>query len=81
MVWDLSVIGVQTAVGFLVDPRSTGGTNGINAQRGTGFDNLVVNANVQTTATTTPEPSLGLFSLLGFLGLGLFKKTKKKTTN
>lgn len=63
--WDLSAIGTQTSVAFLLDPVSTGSTNGNVSQRGVAVGNLEVNAVV-----VVPEVgsaflgSLGLFSLL-----------------
>ena len=50
--WDLSSLGNQTApVDFILDPVSTGSTNGSDAQRGVGFDNLVVTAGSVTPGT------------------------------
>jgi hypothetical protein len=74
--WSLDTIGVQTGtVDFLIDPVSTGGTNGAVSQRSTGFDNLLINATVTTSNTQVPEPS----SILALFGLGLgFLATKGK---
>jgi hypothetical protein len=69
--WDLSPIGTQTsAVALIIDPVSTGSTNGNVAQRGVSFDNLVVNADV------IPEPSAGLLALLG-LNLALRRRRSR----
>jgi hypothetical protein len=52
--WDLSGIGnVTTPVGFILDPVSTGATNGTAAQRGTGFDNLILTAGSVTPGIKT----------------------------
>lgn len=43
--WDLTPIAVQSGkIDFLLDPVSTGATNGVINQRSTGFDNLIVKA-------------------------------------
>ncbi len=63
--WSLTSIGTQTSVAFLLDPVSTGSTNGNVSQRGVAVGNLEVNA----TVTAIPEPTLPLLGSLGFLGL------------
>lgn len=61
--WALDALGTQTeTVSFLLDPVSTGGTNGAVLQRSTGFDNLIVEANV---IPTTSEPVLEPLTILG----------------
>lgn len=66
LTWDLDAIGaVTSAVEFIIDPVSTGGTNGAASQRRTGMDNLTVNA----TVTTVPETTIALLGSLGLLGL------------
>jgi len=50
--WDLSPIGNQTIpVDFIIDPVSTGNTNGTANQRRVGFDNLIVTAGSVTPGT------------------------------
>ncbi|BCX46121.1 hypothetical protein HAHE_00290 [Haloferula helveola] len=50
--WDLSTIGNATVpVTFLLDPVSTGGTNGSAAQRSIGFDNFLISAASVTAGT------------------------------
>lgn len=50
--WDLSPIGNQTgSVDFILDPVSTGDTNGSDGQRRVGFDNLVITAGSVTPGT------------------------------
>ena len=73
--WSLDPIGVQTGtIDFLLDPVSTERTNGVVRQRSTGFDNLVVNASVETTSTEIPEP-VNVLGLVTAAGLGcLFRK-------
>lgn len=51
LTWDLAPIGSQTApVAFLLDPQSTGATNGSVGQRWIGFDNLTVMGSIEDTA-------------------------------
>ncbi len=56
--WSLDSLGTQTGtVTFLLDPVSTAQTNGVVEQRATGFDNLLVEAEViPTTSEPVPEP-------------------------
>lgn len=52
--WDLSSLGNQTApVDFILDPVSTGSTNGSDGQRGVGFDNLVLTAGSVTPGSAS----------------------------
>ncbi|MEK8022028.1 MAG: DM9 repeat-containing protein [Candidatus Parabeggiatoa sp.] len=67
LTWDLSPIGNDIkSVDFILDPTSTGATNGVVNQRSTGFDNLTVNAKPwgvmpdvtpEPTAPATPKPT------------------------
>ena len=60
--WLLTPLGLRSAaVDFLLDPATTGATNGATTQRSVGFDNLVVNANV----TQVPAPAPLSLLLLG----------------
>lgn len=66
--WDLSAIGTQTEIHFLLDPQSTGGTNGSEGQRGIAVGNIEINANV------IPEPST--LALLGFVAAFGFRRRR-----
>lgn len=61
--WDLGAIGSQATVVFLLDPSSTGATNGNVSQRGVAVGNLEVNA------TIVPEPTASLLGTIGILTL------------
>ncbi|MCB1131549.1 MAG: choice-of-anchor D domain-containing protein, partial [Verrucomicrobiae bacterium] len=52
--WDLSSIGSQAGpVQFILDPVSTGATNGVATQRSVGFDNLFITAGTVTPGTSS----------------------------
>ncbi|MCP5532867.1 MAG: hypothetical protein H7A49_16875 [Akkermansiaceae bacterium] len=62
--WDLTAIGTQTSVSFLLDPVSTGSTNGNVSQRGVAVGNIEVNAVV-----LVPEVGSAFLGSLGLFGL------------
>lgn len=71
--WDLSAIGSVDSVDFVFDVVSTDATNGTVSQRGIGFGNFVVNANI----SAVPEPGTALFLLAG-LGIGCVVRRNRR---
>ncbi len=67
LVWDLSPIGsVAGEVRFLLDPVSTGSTNGTAAQRSIGFDNFVIGVSSIAPPADPPPPPPGTATLAVF---------------
>ncbi|MBK1856268.1 PEP-CTERM sorting domain-containing protein [Verrucomicrobiaceae bacterium 5K15] len=69
--WDLSGIGSVASVDFLIDPLSTGSTNGNVSQRGVGIGNIVVNADL----AAVPEPSSS--ALLGLSAVAMMLRRRR----